>query len=72
MKYYQCTKCGTIISLHKKLKSADEDDIYVDLYCDRCENERALYLGEDLNDLYYMYDVVLDQRYYNYEKTKKQ
>lgn len=62
MNYYQCTKCGAIMSFKGSIEL--EDDIYADLYCDKCEQSKALYLGDNKEDFYMLYDVVLDKRYY--------
>lgn len=45
-----------------------ESDIYAELYCDKCGNEHALYLGNNLDDFYIYADSFLDQRYFNYDK----
>ena len=62
MIYYQCTHCGAIVPFERELKL--EDDIYADLYCDKCGQSRTLYLGDNKEDLYMLYDVTLDERYY--------
>ena len=66
MNYYQCTKCGAIMTLTRKVQL--ESDIYAELYCDKCGNEHALYLGNNLDDFYIYADSFLDQRYFNYDK----
>lgn len=43
-----------------------KDDIYADLYCDKCKCSKALYLGDNKDDLYMLYDVTLDERYFYY------
>ena len=44
-----------------------EDDIYANIYCDKCGNTRALCLY-DREDFYIYYDNFLDKRYFNYTK----
>ena len=41
-----------------------EDDIYAEVYCDKCGNTRALCLYDDLNDFYIYADSFLDERYF--------
>ena len=64
MSYYQCTKCGEIIPLKKKLKL--EDDMYANWICDECGHSRLLYLCDNIDDIYIYADVILDERYFNY------
>lgn len=66
MSYYQCTKCGVIISFDKKLKL--EDDIYSNLPCEKCGNKYSLYLCDNLDDIYIYADSFLDSRYFDYSK----
>ena len=67
MIYYQCTRCGAIMSLERKLQL--QDDIYAELYCDKCNNNKALYLGSNKDDIDLYKDSFLDERYFNYEKN---
>ena len=62
--YYQCTKCGAIMPFERKLEL--EDDIYADLYCDKCGRSRVLYLGDNKDDFYIYADNFLDERYFIY------
>lgn len=64
MNYYQCTKCGKIISFKRELEL--ENDIYANLYCDKCGRSKALCLGDNKNDLYIYLDNFLDERYFIY------
>lgn len=66
VKYYQCTKCGAVTALEGKLEL--DSDIYAELHCDRCCNEKAMYLCDNINDIYIYADVCLDERYYYYGK----
>ena len=63
--FYQCTKCGAIMPFERKLEL--EDDIYADLYCDKCGRSRALYLGDNKDDFYLMYNNFLDERFFIYD-----
>lgn len=47
-----------------------EDDIYANVYCDKCGNERALCLYDNLENFYIYADSFLDGRYYDYNNTK--
>lgn len=66
--YLQCCHCGHI---HKQQIQCNDDDLYVDgIQCTKCGYKtKHLRCGEDPSDVYIYYDVVLDDRFYNY-KTK--
>ena len=60
--FIQCTHCGYIYEANVEIC---DDDLYVDCKCARCDNERGLYIGDNLlEDKYLFYDPVLDERYY--------
>ena len=63
--FYQCTKCGAIMPFERKLNL--ENDIYADLYCDKCGRSKALYLGDNKDDFYIYADNFLDGRYFIYD-----
>ena len=44
-----------------------ENDIYADLYCDKCGRSKALYLGDNKDDFYLMYNNFLDERFFIYD-----
>ena len=67
MNYYQCTKCGAIVSLSEKFEL--EDDMYANCVCDKCGNLRLLYLCDNIDDIYIYSDVILDKRYFEYSKN---
>ena len=64
MNYYQCTKCGAIVALEGKVEL--DSDIYAELCCAKCGNARAMYLCDNIDDIYIYADVNLDERYFNY------
>ena len=69
--FFQCTHCGTV---HKVQKNVIEisDDIYGSLWCDKCkETTKQLYVGDKEDDFYELCDITLDNRYYEYYKTKQ-
>ena len=61
--YLQCTNCGEIYQIDRKISM---EKIYVNSYCPYCNHTRALNCGQDKADLYIYSDPVLDKRYYNY------
>ena len=63
--YLQCCHCGHI---HKQQVQCNNDDLYIDgIECDKCRQEvKHLRCGEDPSEVYMYYDVVLDERFYNY------
>lgn len=65
MIYYQCTECGAIISLERKVEL--KDDIYADLYCNKCGNNKALCLGDNKDDFSIYADNFLDERFFIYD-----
>ena len=66
MNYYQCTRCGAIMSFKDEFEL--DDDIYASIYCNKCGNTHALCLYEKEN--FYIYvDSFLDERYFNYTKV---
>lgn len=66
---FQCSCCGNIHKVDERYKPRG-DDIYATLWCQQCgEYTRHLYCGDDDNEIYALYDLNKDLRYYNY-KTK--
>lgn len=55
------------MSVGRKMKL--QDDIYAELYCDECGNEKALYLGDNIDDILIYADNFLDKRYFDYSKN---
>ena len=61
---FQCGCCGSIHKVDEKYKPRG-DKIYVTLWCQQCGRyTRQLYCGDDINDLYELYDVNIDPKYY--------
>ena len=63
--FYQCAHCGTV---HKIEDSRIEitDELYSLVWCPHCkEITKQLWIGDKLEDVNVLYDVILDQRYYN-------
>ena len=63
MSFYQCTKCGRITQDDVEPKLIDE--IYERRYCS-CGNDLALYLCDNIDDVYAWVDPFLDHRYFTY------
>lgn len=62
---YQCAHCGCISNIEQKNRPRS-DTTYVSLWCDKCKKvTRQLYCGDE-DDIYWLYDVVMDERYYKY------
>jgi Zn finger protein HypA/HybF involved in hydrogenase expression len=65
--WLQCQCCG---ELHKKKVEYNIEDIYIQEECPRCRDETThLICGEDEWEIYHLYNLNTDPRYYNY-KTK--
>ena len=61
---FQCNCCGHIFKVSEKYKPRG-DGIYATLWCDFCkEYTRQLYCGDNLDELYELYDVNIDPKYY--------
>lgn len=62
---YQCIKCGEIHNVNTNKVFDLGDDIYYATYCPHCkEVVKHLDVGEDVSEVYYWADPVLDERYY--------
>jgi hypothetical protein len=65
--WVQCESCG---ALHKESIQYNIEDIYIKLHCMGCRDETThLICSEDESEIYTLYNVNADPRYYNY-KTK--
>lgn len=65
---YQCSQCGTL--QWSKQPFDIEDDLYIRMECKHCGKTTShLWVGDKEEDLYTLYDVVSDSRFYNY-RTK--
>ena len=65
--WVQCQYCG---ELYKKTIEYNIEDIYIKLDCPGCRDETThLICSEDENEIYALYNLNADPRYYDY-KTK--
>ena len=68
--FYQCTQCGTVHRIEQR-KIEITDELYILAWCPHCkEVNKQLWVGKDELEIKELYDVVLDARYYLYDKTK--
>ena len=68
--FYQCTQCGTVHRIEQR-KIETTDELYILVWCPHCkEVNKQLWVGKDELEIKELYDVVLDARYYSYDKTK--
>ena len=66
--WLQCQNCGKLYK--QKLQYNIEEDVYIQTHCPGCRDETThLICGEDENEIYSLYNLNTDPRYYNY-KTK--
>lgn len=61
--WMQCTTCGKI---HKIPDTFPIEELYVEINCPSCDSHVGLNLGSEKEDLYYFYNVTLDDRYFTY------
>jgi hypothetical protein len=67
--FYQCTQCGQVHQIEDR-RSKIRDELYSSIWCSHCKKvTHQLWVGNDELEVIELYDVVLDQRYYN--KTKQ-
>lgn len=59
--WVQCTGCGKIYQIPQRVST---DRLYVMTNCSRCGVTKALNLGDNKDDIYYFYDINLDNRCY--------
>lgn len=63
---FQCNCCGHIHKVDDKYKPRG-DDVYEDLWCPKCHGyTRQLHCGNDMDEIYALYDVNIDENYYKY------
>lgn len=63
---FQCNCCGTIHKVDEKYKPRG-DGVYETLFCPKCgDYTRQLYCGDDESELYSLYDVNIDPKFYKY------
>ena len=65
--WVQC-KCGNLHQVKSKEASISDDDLYTNpIYCNRCRDEcKHLLIGEFKEDVYWLGNNMLDERYYIY------
>jgi hypothetical protein len=61
--YVQCLRCGYIYIVQRKIPT---NVSVVKSCCPRCQWNKGLNCGDQLDDIYEFYDVTLDGRYYSY------
>lgn len=62
---FQCQQCGHIHRV--RIRFDIENDVYVTLECPRCRGSTEhLWCGRDEIEIYTMYNVNVDPRYYDY------
>lgn len=59
--WLQCTGCGRIYQIPQEVSI---EKLYIMTNCPTCGITKALNLGEQKEDIYYFYDVNMDNRYY--------
>ena len=60
--WVQCQECGEVYQMPQTI---DIDKLYIWAHCPICNHmTRGLNLGDNEDDVYYLYDVTLDERYY--------
>ena len=64
--WVQCSKCGHLYQVKSKEASISDNDLYTDpLKCPRCRGKtKHLLIGEHKEDVYWLGDSTLDERYY--------
>lgn len=65
---FQCQQCGCI---HKEKVQYDIEKLHTSMICPRCRGETLhLWVGNSPDDLYMLYNPVVDSRFYQYRKTQ--
>ena len=66
--WVQCARCGNLHRVKKKDASISDDDLYTELiYCTKCrDGTKHLVIGEHKEDVYWLGDNNLDERYFIY------
>lgn len=64
LRYWQCQQCGEMHQIDDKYKPK-EDRIYAKLWCEKCKTYvQMLDCGEDVVDIYEIYNLNVDPKYY--------
>lgn len=66
--WVQCTNCGALHRVKVQDASISDDDLYTKpIYCTHCrDGTKHLLIGENREDVYWLGDNTLDERFYNY------
>ena len=59
--WVQCQTCGEIYQIPWEV---DVDKLYVMSHCPNCGITKGINLGNNEEDKYYFYNVVMDDRFY--------
>ena len=71
--WVQCSRCGTLHQVKSKDASISEDALYTEpIFCTRCrDGTKHLLIGENREDVYWLGDSSLDERYFIYQNNTK-
>lgn len=66
--WVQCQECGHLHKVENKKASISGDDLYTEpIFCPKCrDGTKHLLIGEHREDVYWLGDNTLDERFYNY------
>lgn len=59
--FVQCQTCGEIYQIPYEVEI---DKLYIEADCPKCGHQTGLNLGDKEEDIYFYYNVNLDNRYY--------
>lgn len=67
--YVQCQECGNV---HKIKMNFDINKLHIRTRCPRCRGgTKHLWVGDNPEDVYLYGNPILDERFYQYHKTKQ-
>lgn len=66
--WVQCSACGHLHKVKSKNASISNDDLYTNpVWCPKCrDGTKHLLIGDNKEDVYWLGDNLLDERYYIY------
>jgi hypothetical protein len=66
--WVQCSRCGSLHQVKSGDASISDDDLYTEpIYCLKCRDDtKHLLIGENMEDVYWLGDSSLDERYFIY------
>ena len=65
--WVQCVRCGHLHKVKSKNASISDDDLYIENFCPKCrDGTKHLLIGENQEDVYWLGDSYLDERYFIY------